>query len=36
VKVRLKRKKWKTVRIQLQRPGVGVSKTLLVRASKEF
>jgi len=37
VKVRLKaKKKWKTVRIQLQRPGVGVSKTLVVRSSKEF
>jgi hypothetical protein len=36
VKVRLKQKKWRVLRIQLQRPGVGVSETLVVRSSKEF
>jgi hypothetical protein len=36
VKVRLTQKKWRVLRIQLQRPGVGVSETLVVRSSKEF
>jgi hypothetical protein len=36
VKVRLKQKKWRVMRIQLQRPGVGLSETLVVRSSKEF
>lgn len=36
LRVRLKAKKWKTIRVQLQRPGVGVSKTLVIRGKREF
>jgi hypothetical protein len=36
VKVRLKQEKWRVLRIQLERPGVGLSETLVVRSSKEF
>jgi len=34
--VRVRAKKWKSIRLQLQRPGVGMSPTLIVRAKKEF
>jgi hypothetical protein len=37
LRTRLKRhKRWRTIRVQLQRPGVGVSGTLVIPASHEF
>ncbi len=36
LRVRVKAKTWKTIRVRLQRPGVGVSRTLIVRDGQEF
>jgi hypothetical protein len=36
IKVRLKAMKWRTIRIWLQRPGIGTSERLIVRSSSEF
>jgi subtilisin family serine protease len=36
LKVRLKARKWKTIRVQLQRVGAGISPPLVIRAPREF